>query len=211
VNEAETYDLKSLQAWVRQTMEGLSYLGMVEAAFYSNVEVHTGPYTPPEQSARAAKGKASDRDKRQTVSWHVHLLVWGVTRAALKALVDEVSAKEPSLIEGLPSADYRRIKSEHFESKILYMLKSTREYRVWPIKEAVNDLETGEITSQRTGRFRQESRCLRGVDQVRVFGVMQERYLDRMMLGAGDGRNLLLSIRTAALHPLRMRQRYRHP
>jgi hypothetical protein len=32
IEEAATYDLNAFQAWVRQTMEGLSYLGMVECA-----------------------------------------------------------------------------------------------------------------------------------------------------------------------------------
>jgi hypothetical protein len=58
--------------------------------------VQTGPYAVKKKGGKEGKAKAPERDQRQTISWHVHLLVWGVSRAALKALVDEVSeAPEP--------------------------------------------------------------------------------------------------------------------
>src|SRR5215204_3520063 len=37
IQDAGGFDLKPLQAWVRQVMEGTSYLGFVEAALYSNL------------------------------------------------------------------------------------------------------------------------------------------------------------------------------
>ncbi len=146
-------------------------------------------------------------EQEPTVSWHVHVLVWNVTRARLRGLVDEISAEHPSLIEGLPSADYRRIAPVHLASKALYMLKSPREYRIWPKKEKVVDPVTGEMEIRRTGRFRQKSRLLRRKVQVRMFEVMRDRYLDWMMLGGGAGRELLLTIRNTALQPLRCRER----
>jgi hypothetical protein len=94
------------------------------------VHVQTGPYAVKKKGGKEGKAKAPERDQRQTISWHVHLLVWGVSRAALKALVDEVS-EAPSLVPGPPSADYRLIRPEHLDGKILYILKSPREYRVW--------------------------------------------------------------------------------
>jgi hypothetical protein len=206
VEEAKDYDLRPLQAWVRQQMEGLSYLGMVEAAFYSNFNVQTGLCVLPDED-EAKKVKTSERNRGQTISWHVHLLVWGVPRAVLKALVDEVSAKHPSLVPGLPSADYRLIPPEHFDGKILYILKSPREYRVWLKKREETDPDTGEITVQPTERYRQKSRRLRRGDGVRMFQVMHDRYLDGMMLGGGAGRYLLRSIRKEALQPLRCRMR----
>jgi hypothetical protein len=128
----------------------------------------------------------------------------------LKSLVDEVSAKHPSLVAGLPSGDYRQIKPEHLAGKALYMLKSAREYRVWAKKQENIDPETGEITVQLTGQFRQKSRELRRGDQLRMFRVMQDRYLDHLLLGGGAGRDLLLAIRKKSLRPLRAReQRHR--
>jgi len=217
VAEARTYDLRPLQAWVRQRMEGLSYLGMVDVAFYSNISVDTGVYPIPEGD-EAEKVRPLERDRRQTVSWHVHLFVWGVPRAQLKALVDEVNAtlahgvpKNPSLVPGLRAADYREVKPKYFEGKVLYILKSPREYRVWDEKEELIDWETGEIMVELTGRFRQKSRRLRRGDGVRIFRVMQDRYLDWMMLGGGAGRDLLLSIRKEALKPLQAHERRQHP
>jgi hypothetical protein len=176
LKEAERYDLRPLQAWVRQAVEGLSYLGMTEAAFYSNKSL-------------------PGQEKEPTVSWHVHLLVWGVSRPTLKTLVDGVSAKHPSLIPGLPSGHYRLIKPKDLASKTLYMLKSPQEYRVWPVKEEVIDPETGEITVHVTDRYRQKSRDLRPKDRVRMCAALQDRYLDWMMLGGGAGKDLLRSIR----------------
>jgi hypothetical protein len=115
--------------------------------------------------------------------------------------------KNPSLIPGLRAADYREIRPEYFDGKVLYILKSPREYRVWDEKEELIDLETGEITKRLTGRSIQRSRVLRRGDGVRMFRVMQDRYLDHLMLGGGAGRDLLLSIRKGALQPLQAHER----
>jgi hypothetical protein len=209
IQEAAGFDLKPLQAWVRQAMEGMSYLGFVEAAFYSNLTLG-----PEAKKARVKpkietkhRNKPTTKKRHGTISWHVHLIVWGTSRATLKATVDDISAKHPSLITGLPAADYRRIRPEHFAGKVLYILKVPREYRVWPKKQEVIDPETGEITTHATGRFTQKSRIMRSGDQVRMFEVMRDRYLDLMMLGGGAGKDLLLAIREEALKPLRARER----
>jgi hypothetical protein len=190
LKDADCYDLRPLQAWVREVMGDLSYIGMVEAALYTNKSL-----------------KLEEREP--TVSWHVHILAWDVTRAKLRGLVDEISTEHQSLIEGLPAADYRRVAPVHLASKALYMLKSPREYRIWPKKEEVVDTVTGEIEIRRTGRFRQKSRLLRRREQIQMFEVMRDRYLDWMMVGGGAGRELLLSIRNTALKPLRLRERKR--
>jgi hypothetical protein len=160
IKDAAAFDLKPLQAWVRQAMEGMSYLGFVEAALYSNMtlgpEAKKGQVKVKIESKTTTTTTTTTKKRHGTISWHVHLIVWGASRAMLKATVDDISAKHPSLITGLPSADYRRIRPEHFAGKVLYILKSPREYRVWPKKQEVIDPETGEITTHATGRFTQK-------------------------------------------------------
>jgi hypothetical protein len=58
---SEAINLKSIAAWARQHLAGLSYIGMIEPAYYTNVGRYLGRY---------------DR----LISWHVHVLAWGVTK-----------------------------------------------------------------------------------------------------------------------------------
>jgi hypothetical protein len=192
LGKAADTNLRPLQAWVRQMMQGHSYIGMVEAAYYSNWDLEPG-------------------GKDKTVSWHVHLLVWGASRASLKTLVDEINERHDSLIPFLRAADYRKIPSSLLIDKALYMLKSPQEYRVWLGKREVVDPDTGEIVLQPSGRYRQRSRPLRPIDQVRVYRFMRDRYLDHMMVGGGTGSELLKAIRRKALEPLHSRQRIEQP
>ncbi|GEO17787.1 hypothetical protein MAE02_54830 [Microvirga aerophila] len=170
-------------------MQGYSYIGMTEAALYSNWSMKPG-------------------SKDKTVLWHVHLFVWRTNRASLKALVDEINNNHESLIPTLCPADYRQIPCDHFIGKVLYLLKSPQEYRVWSSKDEVVDPETGEIMLQLNGRYRQKSRALRPVDQVRAFRFLRNRYLDHLMLAGGEGKALLTAIRWKALEPLRFHQCY---
>ena len=67
----------------------------------------------------------------------------------------------------------------------------------------------GLVLDSVTGRYRQKSRDLRPKDQVRMCAVLRDRYLDWMMLGGGAGKDLLRSIRTKVLEPLRFLERRR--
>jgi hypothetical protein len=125
----------------------------------------------------------------------------------LKTLVDDINEHQECLVPTLRPADYRQIPREHLIGKALYLLKSPQEYRVWLSKEETDDPDTGEITLQSNGRYRQKSRALRPADQVRVYHFMRNRYLDHLMMAGGAGRELLKAVRRQALEPLRFHQR----
>src|SRR5215211_658728 len=81
IQDATEFDLKRLQGWMRQAMEGTSYLGFVEAALYSNLtlgpEAKKGQVKP--KIERKTMTATKSKKRHGTISWHVHLIVWGTS------------------------------------------------------------------------------------------------------------------------------------
>jgi hypothetical protein len=92
--------------------------------------VQTGPYTVKKKGGKEGKAKAPKGTNGRPFpgTW----TCWcGAYREQPSKPSLMKSAKHPSLVPGPPSADYRLIRPEHLDGKILYILKSPREYRVW--------------------------------------------------------------------------------
>ena len=69
---AASFDPKRLQAWARQELRGLDFVGMVEPAFYTNVgDIMAGV--------------------RRVVSWHVHVIGWGVAAPRLTEIMSGIN------------------------------------------------------------------------------------------------------------------------
>ena len=187
-SEAAKFDVGGLIAWTRDVLEGMHFVGMVEAALYTNVGAHVG---------------GADR----VVSFHTHALVWGASPADLAALVDSINNSEPALIPGIPPGHQRSLKAREVRGPMIYMLKGPlSDHRVYPLRAAVTDQITGEITIETTGRFRQRKQALRPRDAVRMFRVMSDRYIDRLAFAGGDGKTLLGMFRKEALKDWRRYQ-----
>src|SRR4051812_28948984 len=85
VSDAAAFNTRALQAWVRQVLPGHHFIGMVEAALYTNW------------------GLVSDQPDR-TVSWHAHLIVWGTSAARLRQDLQRINNRYQSLVPGIASA-----------------------------------------------------------------------------------------------------------
>ena len=111
---AASFDPKRLQAWARQELRGLDFVGMVEPAFYTNVgDIMAGV--------------------RRVVSWHVHVIGWGVAAPRLTEIMSGINDRYDALLPGVNVAEFDLIAKEDVIGKALYALKAPQsEYRVYP-------------------------------------------------------------------------------
>lgn len=182
IDQAKHFDIRTLQAWARNELLGFDYVGIVEAAHYS--EARFGP------------------DAGAQISFHVHLIVVGPDFALLERRIAEISRKYPSLIVSCNSADARLIKPEDLGLVFKYLIKEpTNDYRIYPIKEQIED-ELGTTRTFDTDESRQRKKRLTSGVQLRVRRITRDWYLDKMIIGGGRGSAVLEKIRTDALRGL---------
>ncbi len=187
-DEAAGFNPKRLHAWTHQVLRGLSYVGMVEAALYTNLSALMSGH-------------------QRTVSWHAHLIVWGAGEARVQQIMNGINQRYVALLPGVNPAYAVPITGEQALGKTLYMLKAPQsEHRVYPRKVEEIDYETGEVSQRSTGRFKQKKRALRPRDLAKICKVLADKHLDQLALAGGQGREVLAAIRYEALKPLRQQE-----
>lgn len=185
LREAGEFNPKRLQAWARQMLPGCSFLGMVEAALYTNVGV-----------VWAGMDRA--------VSWHVHLILWGTSESWLADRCDAINARYRTLLPGVTAAHYRRLARHELVEQTFYMVKAPiSDHRIWAMKEEHFDSQTGKVTVRTNGHFNQGKRELRPCDLTRMIMVMSGKTINRLAFAAGAGKALLTAINDEALAPHR--------
>lgn len=185
IEQASEFDPKKLRIWVRKRLSGFHFIGMIEAAMFSNFGRPAG-------------------EKGAMIAWHVHAIVWGTGEAALRRVTKEINAGVNALVPGCRAADCQKIAPDQVLEKLLYSLKMPqKEYRAYPMMQEVVDQRTGEIVKEATGRYRTRKRDLRPGDAAAMLTVMSEQYVDRLTFAGGDGRLVLKQIKREALRPFR--------
>jgi len=181
LDRAGDFDPYELQRWARARLPRCSFVGMVEAAFYSNVGLVL-------------------HGMQKAVSWHVHMLVWGVTEQRMTELRDGINRRVSTMVPGVKAAHFRELTPDEVEGQALYMLKApVNEYRIYAMKKTVADPDTGEITTPTTGRFWTKKYQLGPGDLVRMANIMTGKTLDTVAFAAGQGCPLLKAINFEAL------------
>ena len=162
---------------LRRGLRGLSYFGMIEPAYYTNVCEGTHVH-----------GK-------RLVSWHLHLLAWGESKFAIRTRIESLN-KESILLpigDGLPAAHQKRISKAKLASKIAYVLKAPKKaYRLYKWETITPD---GEIVP----KFKQKKDDLRPGERLTLFQLMQDIYLDHLALGGGEGAEILRRVKRRVL------------
>ncbi|MBA8910688.1 hypothetical protein [Aminobacter ciceronei] len=167
--EAAGFDQETIKSWAGGLLEGFHYIGIVEAAYYSNYSIVPGT-------------------RSTTVSWHVHAVAWGCDKRSVEAVVDAVNRDYKALIPGKRPADKRTLDAEGIVPDIIYMLKGQlRDYRVYLLKREEMNEETGEFTTVLTDDFEQKKRPLRKGDAVKMLKVMGTRTIPMLCLSGGEG------------------------
>ena len=178
---AADFNIACVTGWVHHVLRGASYVGMVEAAYFSNLRL-------------------CDLYEHRYVSWHSHVLLWGITEAEMIALCGEINGRHVTAVEGVPAAHYRVLQLEEIFGRCIYICKAPLdEYRVWARKREIFDRDTGEIFKCFSGRFSVKSRRMRPCDAVHMSSVFIEKYINQLAFAAGEGRLVLREINADAL------------
>jgi hypothetical protein len=165
---------------LRRGLCGLSYLGMLEPAYYVNVCPGTH-----------ASGK-------RMVSWHVHLICWGISPQEIKKRIKRLNdtAVYLPIVDGLAAAHQKGIPKGQLADKFRYILKAPRKaYRLFRVERVTAD---GEIVP----RFKQRTSELRPGERLTLLRLMQDMYLDQLALAGGEGAAILRRAKRRVLRDL---------
>jgi hypothetical protein len=156
---------------LRRRLRGLSYLGMLEPAYYINVCPGTHVH-----------GK-------RMVSWHLHLITWGEPREKLGKRIDRLNDKRVLLpiAHGLAAAHQKRFSKGKLASKIAYFLKAPmKAYRLYKWKFPNADIGP---------KSKQWKDDLRPGERLTLFRLMKDMYLDQLAVAGGEGTDMLRRVK----------------
>ena len=175
-HQEKNIDIRGFVRILRRGLRGVSYLGMLEPAYYVNVCEGARIY-----------GK-------RMVSWHLHLLAWGESPNKMKTRIDRVNDRRILLpiADGLPAGHQKCISKEKLASKIAYMLKAPQNgYRLAKINWVMPD---GKVVP----KFRQFKAELRPGERLTLFRLMADMYLDQLAVAGGEGADILRRLKRRA-------------
>jgi hypothetical protein len=180
-HEAKDIPITRFIRILRRGLRGLSYLGMIEPAYYTNVCEGTHVH-----------GK-------RMVSWHLHLLAWGESKFAIRTRIERLN-KEGILLpiaDGLAAAHEKRISTGKLADKFCYLLKSPKKaYRLYKYEQITPD---GEILL----RFKQKKDDLRPGERLTLFRLMKDMNLDQLAVAGGEGAVILRRVKRRLAQGLR--------
>jgi hypothetical protein len=178
-------DAELIKIRLRHGLRGYSFFGMIEPAYYANL-----------QRGVRYIGK-------RCMFWHLHALVWGVSRKELKKRLRKlvVAGRCVAIADGLDATHIRKIKQGRLPAHVAYIMKSpSKAYRV-----SVRDREDarGQPVTDADGvvlqQFKQGKSDLRHGDRVVLFHAMKHLYLDKLAVAGGEGAGILKTAKRAAL------------
>lgn len=199
-------DLEFIKNRLRYGLRGYSFVGMIEPAYYVNLQ-HGVRY-----------------NGKRCMFWHLHALVWGVSRKELKKRLRKLlrAGHYSAIADGLRATHIRKIKQGRLPRHVAYVLKSPcKGYRL-----SVRDREDefGRPITDADGvvlrQFKQGKCDLRHGDRIVIFHAMKHLHLDKLAIAGGGGAMLLKTAKRIALRddsatlrsripgPIRRKHRY---
>lgn len=179
-------ELDRIKARLRYALRGHSYLGVIEPAYYANFQA----------------GIRYGADRR-CVSWHLHALVWGISKENLRNHLRKLTkqGRYVQLAKGLKPTQVKRIEQGNLPRTVGYLLKSPiSAYRVSKIdcvdrygRPIIDD--DGVI--QR--KFKQGKSALRHGERLTLFHLMKHLSLYSLTLAGGQGCSLLIAAKRSSL------------
>lgn len=106
IEEARFYDARIHAKWIREVFGNVHYFGLLEIAHYYD----GAPFRP------GAK-------QEPWVSWHAHLVVWGMSQKKLGSLAKIVNDRHRAFIPGRPAFHYYKIETSGTQRVIPYICK----------------------------------------------------------------------------------------
>jgi hypothetical protein len=179
-HQEKNIDVPRLIRTLRRGMRGLSYVGMLEPAFYVNM------------------CKGTHVQGKRMVSWHLHLIAWGESHKKLRKRIGRLNDQRLLLpiADGLPAAHQKRISKDKLASKIGYVLKAPKKaYRLYKWEMVSPDGET-------IPRFKQWKDDLRPGERLTLLRLMQDLYLDQLAVAGGEGTATLRRVKRRVLQEI---------
>jgi hypothetical protein len=169
-------DLGRMKERVRVDLRGISYFGMFEPGHYASL-----PSNDCDPASRA-------------VSWHPHLMMWGVSADKIARLISRLrtSGQYQAVVQELKPVHAEQIANGELPDVVAYLLKPpSHAYRVTRYPWVGED---GEVRLKPDGMPRfwvtQRRSELRKGERLRVFHAMKHLRLDEMLVAGGEGRAL---------------------
>lgn len=177
-------DLRQFKAIMRRGLRGLSYVGMMDVAYYANL---------------AAGVRFNGK---RCLFWHLHALVWGVTEREMKRHIRLLnrSGEYLAIIDGLKGVLSKKVKSGTLPIVAGYVLKSpANAYRVWRKDRFDDDGNSlvnadGEILA----KFGQKKSKLRHGERVRLFKLLKQVPMTDLAISGGEGKTILARAKRSA-------------
>ncbi|MGZ2421260.1 hypothetical protein [Rhizobium laguerreae] len=171
--DANRIEFEALKRWVKKQLPGCNYLGGIDAAYYLNGSVVTETREP-------------------AISWHAHLMVWGISEQKLARLAARTNSRYKAGWEGATAFFFREWDSSRAVGRAMYALKAPlSEYIAYPSRADQSDAETGEIFNATYTQKKRVMRRTHAVDVVQLYG---EASLKEMTLRAREGKELFRQI-----------------
>jgi hypothetical protein len=181
--EPQQIDIELFKRQLGGRLGGLTYIGMIEPAFYYNAFDTMGQQTP------------------ALVSWHGHFLVWGISRKRLSRTIKKLNSKLEAVMPNFAAAHWKRVERGKFGKKICYVAKSPcKEYSVGKYPEPK---QNGDL------HYKHNRRDIRPGTRVKLFLLMQSLYLDQLTMAGGEGVEILKRIKSSGLKNYRRQHGWR--
>ena len=182
--DATNVDIDRIKSRLRSGLYGLNFFGVVEPAFYVNLQ--HGRFPEP-----------------RCMFWHLHALVWEIRRSDLSDLLKdfEASGRYIPIADGFKGVQAKKIKQGDLPTVVGYMLKSPCwAYRLSRLKEKGPD---GQVQTDIDGQpflfYMQGTSELRPGERIILFHAMKRHYLDQLTVSGGQGVALLARAKRQAL------------
>jgi hypothetical protein len=141
----------------RHLLRGLNYVGMLDPGLYVSAQ------------------RTHDVDR--FIHYHLHALVWGITKKKLDAILEDIRPEIWPLLSYATAADVKLVRKHSLLQMVWYVAKAPRkQYQLW---------------RRRRGSLKQYKRQINGVNSVRLFAAMQDITLDQLTLAGGEGLRVL--------------------
>jgi hypothetical protein len=167
LSEANEFDTGILIEWTRLMLGDFQFIGAVDTALYTNLALCSA-YSGP------------------TVSWHVHLVVWGCAEADLSERIEHINTMSRSIIQGRSPAHFRKISPKQVPGRLLYALKA-------PLKESRilgSPKQQSETQVAQSAVIKVKKRPFRPGDAVRICKVLKGHNLLQLIFANGQGERL---------------------
>ncbi|MBR0731568.1 hypothetical protein JQ595_22735 [Bradyrhizobium japonicum] len=180
-------DLEGIKNRLRYGLRQYSYFGMVEPAYYVDLP-HGVRY-----------------DGKRCLFWHLHALVWGVSRKELKKRLAKLAraGHYSAIADGLKATHTRKIKQGRLPNCVAYILKSPSTGSRILVRDRKDKFDRPVIDASGvvSRRFEQKKADLRHGDRIVLFHAMKHLHLDRLAVAGGDAAKLLKAAKRVALRP----------